>query len=324
MITPLISIIVPIYKVEPYLRKCVESILAQSYTNIEVILVDDGSPDDCPKICDEYRAKDSRVVVIHQDNGGVSAARNAGLDAAKGEYIGFVDGDDWIEPDMYEVLFHVITASGADIAASYDCIDDYAPPKMNEDQYVVFSSGEAMANLLDNRNDFISVWGKLYTKEVIKNIRFIPTVAVGEDVVFETEAIIKSQKVSFIDYQSYHYFVHNDSAAHMLGSKTLTILMSIDSVIGLIKDFDVELYAYAENHILFFDVYLAKRLEDNGTLTKDAYIKIVTHIRKYQSKKSWNLLPFRKKIWAVLLLWGRIPFFCGRKLLKGFRKFKTI
>ena len=98
----LISVIVPVYNVEKFLVKCVDSILAQTYTNLEIIIVDDGSPDNCPAICDELAKKDSRIKVIHKENGGASSARNAGLDIAKGEYIGFVDGDDYIAKDMYE------------------------------------------------------------------------------------------------------------------------------------------------------------------------------------------------------------------------------
>ena len=112
----MISIIIPVYKTEPYLRKCVDSVLAQTYTNLEVILVDDGSPDDCGKICDEYAAKDSRVKVIHKENGGLSSARNCGLDVATGKYIGFVDSDDWIDPDMYETLLGLLLRYDADIA----------------------------------------------------------------------------------------------------------------------------------------------------------------------------------------------------------------
>ena len=101
---PELSIIVPVYKVEQYLPKCIDSILAQTFSDFELILIDDGSPDRCGRICDEYAAKDSRITVIHQENKGASAARNAGLDLARGEYIGFVDSDDWIEPEMYETM----------------------------------------------------------------------------------------------------------------------------------------------------------------------------------------------------------------------------
>ena len=107
MSEPKISVIVPVYKVEPYLRKCLDSIVGQTYQNLEIILVDDGSPDGCGAICDEYAAQDKRVRVIHKANGGVSSARNAGLTAATGEWIGWVDSDDWIEPDMYERMLEL-------------------------------------------------------------------------------------------------------------------------------------------------------------------------------------------------------------------------
>ena len=104
MQTPKISVIVPVYKVEPYLRKCLDSIVGQTYQNLEIILVDDGSPDKCGEICDEYARRDERIQVIHQENGGVSAARNAGLKKVTGEWIGWIDPDDWAEPDMFEYL----------------------------------------------------------------------------------------------------------------------------------------------------------------------------------------------------------------------------
>lgn len=113
---PELSIIVPVYKVEKYLPRCIDSILAQTFGDFELILIDDGSPDGCGRICDEYARKDKRIVAIHQKNMGVSAARNAGLDIARGRYIGFVDSDDWIEPQMYEVMMDAIRENGADMA----------------------------------------------------------------------------------------------------------------------------------------------------------------------------------------------------------------
>lgn len=112
----LISVIVPVYKVEKYLKRCVDSILAQTYPCLEVILVDDGSPDGCPAICDEYAREDRRVRVIHKENGGLSDARNAGIDAAKGKFLGFVDSDDYVHPRFYELLLQALKEEGADIA----------------------------------------------------------------------------------------------------------------------------------------------------------------------------------------------------------------
>ena len=113
---PKISVIVPVYKVENFLDRCVESIVGQTYENLEIILVDDGSPDNCPAMCDGWAEKDSRIRVIHKENGGVSSARNAALDIATGDYIGFVDSDDWIEPEMYSSLIQQISESGKHIA----------------------------------------------------------------------------------------------------------------------------------------------------------------------------------------------------------------
>ena len=112
---PLISVIVPVYNVEKYLGKCVDSILAQTYENLEIILVEDGTKDNSGAICDAYAAKDSRIRVIHKENGGLSSARNAGMDIARGEYFGFVDSDDWIEPKMYETLLNLAEKYHADL-----------------------------------------------------------------------------------------------------------------------------------------------------------------------------------------------------------------
>ena len=116
MDNPKISVIVPVYKVEKYLDRCVESIVNQTYKNLEIILVDDGSPDDCPAICDAWANKDERIKVMHKENGGASSARNAGLDASSGDYVGFIDGDDIIDNDMYEMLLNNLVFTGADIS----------------------------------------------------------------------------------------------------------------------------------------------------------------------------------------------------------------
>ena len=111
----LISVIVPVYKAEKYLNQCIESIVSQTYQNLQIILVDDGSPDNCPAICDDWAKKDRRIVVIHKENGGQSSARNVGLDIARGEYVGFVDADDFIDHDMYEILLHSLVSTNVDI-----------------------------------------------------------------------------------------------------------------------------------------------------------------------------------------------------------------
>ena len=120
----LISVIVPVYKVENFLDRCVESIVGQTYENLEIILVDDGSPDNCPAMCDEWAEKDSRIRVIHKENGGLCSARNAGMDIAAGDYLGFVDSDDCIEPDMYQLLVENAVSTQADISRCGIFVDE--------------------------------------------------------------------------------------------------------------------------------------------------------------------------------------------------------
>ena len=174
---PLISVIVPIFRVEKYLEKCVSSIISQTYSNLEIILVDDGSDDNCPTICDNFQAKDSRIKVIHKTNGGLSQARNYGLRIATGDFIGFVDGDDWIEPCMYEALLSALLDTGADIAAcnyhkeSTDSKDIQRIATSSERH--LYSSEEAMRMIL-SLTGFIRtlVWNKLYRRSLLANVFF--------------------------------------------------------------------------------------------------------------------------------------------------------
>lgn len=179
MCQPLISVIVPVYNVEKYLKKCVDSILAQTYANLEIILVDDGSPDNCPAICDEYSKKDSRIVVIHKENGGLSDARNAGLEIARGEYIGFVDSDDYIAPEMYEVLLFTAQKNDADIALcnyirvneDYEKIESDTIGKRATDRK--YSREEFICELMQPYGDYyIVAWNKLYKSSIFCGLCF--------------------------------------------------------------------------------------------------------------------------------------------------------
>lgn len=207
MATPLISVIVPVYKVEPYLDRCVQSIVDQTYTNLEIILVDDGSPDNCPAMCDAWAAKDSRIRVIHKANGGLSDARNAGMAIAKGEYIGFVDSDDWISEDMYALLMADMVKNGSDISACgvRMVFEDDSPDKsLTPAGSAVLNSEEAMTALI--REDLLKqpVWYKLYKSELAKDILF-PVGKYHEDVFWSYLAIGKANRVSVFDTPCYFY-----------------------------------------------------------------------------------------------------------------------
>ena len=172
-----ISIIVPIYNVAPYLPACLDSIIHQTYLNLEIILVDDGSPVESGKMCDSY-LEDERVKVIHKENGGLSDARNAGIDAAKGKFLGFVDSDDYVHPRFYELLLQALKEEGADIAGcdvKKVCKTEKIEEKEQQPiQRTVYSGREATANLYDAQMYLKSVvaWNKLYKKELFEEIRF--------------------------------------------------------------------------------------------------------------------------------------------------------
>ena len=206
-----ISVIVPVYKVEPYLRKCLDSIVNQTYQNLEIILVDDGSPDSCGAICDEYTAKDQRILVIHQPNGGLSAARNAGLDIATGECIGFVDSDDWVEPKMFEALLWGLETAGADIAVC-GRYEEYKDRRVAIDwpENQAMNCEEALEELLHNERLQNLVWDKLYRRELFEGIRF-PEGKTFEDIAVMYRLFLRSEKVLCVPGAMYHYLQRPDS-----------------------------------------------------------------------------------------------------------------
>lgn len=209
-----ISIIVPVYNVESYLRKCIDSILNQTIENIEIILVNDGTKDRSGDICDEYKKKDDRVVVIHKKNGGLSSARNAGLEIATGELIGFIDSDDWIEPDYFETLYDGIIKYNADISVmhltkvtKHERIEFKTKRK---EEWVEFSRHKAMESFL--ANDFIgySACNKLYRSNLFDGIRY-PEGILMEDKATTYKLIHKTNLVVVNLSQKYHYYLRSDS-----------------------------------------------------------------------------------------------------------------
>jgi len=209
----LISVIVPVYKVEMWLRRCIDSILAQTFSDFELILVDDGSPDNCPQICDEYARRDSRVKVIHQKNGGLSAARNTGLDITRGKYITFVDSDDWIDSDFLEVLFRNIVEHDAQICQCnfrFSFEDGTAEiPSRNTAEISFLNKSAAIHSLFDyDWNGFyIPVWGKLYSSTLFKNVRFKPG-RIHEDNFMSCDIVVRGdyERIVVLQCALYNYF----------------------------------------------------------------------------------------------------------------------
>lgn len=211
MKNPKISIIVPVYKVEKYLHKCIDSILAQTLIDFELILINDGSPDRCGEICEEYEKSDPRVRVIHKKNGGISSARNAGLDIATGDYIGFVDSDDWIEPDMYEILYNECVKNECEIISCSSIIHYHNKTVVNGGHpLIIHNVKEAMEIMLKGALYDEVVWTKLFKRSVLKELRFSVGI-IYEDTDFTYKAIHRSKRTACIGVPKYHYIKRENS-----------------------------------------------------------------------------------------------------------------
>jgi glycosyltransferase involved in cell wall biosynthesis len=236
---PKISVIVPIYKIEMYLHQCIDSILAQSYSNLEIILVDDGSPDNCGKICDDYAEKDNRIKVIHKENGGVSSARNAGLDIATGDYISFVDGDDYVNNNMMEILLDNIISNDTDLViCNYNNVragNKIIPNKPYENML--------FENIKKKKKLFIyycyeaaviyGPWNKLYRRELCG--RFDIEVFYGEDRLFVYDYLSRCKKISVINDALYNYQRININSATI--RYTVDFVNIFSSLIHSLEDF---------------------------------------------------------------------------------------
>lgn len=211
----LISIIVPAYNIAEYLPRCLDSILNQTYKNLEVIVISDGSTDNTNQIITEYSNKDKRIVPVFKENTGVSDTRNKGLDIAKGDYIGFADGDDYIEPEMYETLLNNLLENDADIShCGYQMV---FPSRVdyyyNTGKKIIQDNKKGIRDLIVG--DYIEpgLWNKLFKKEVVKNLRMPVNIKINEDVLFNFYAFCNSNKSVYEDKPFYHYIVRKNSAA---------------------------------------------------------------------------------------------------------------
>lgn len=209
-----ISIIVPVYKVEDYLENCVNSLLNQSYINIEIVLVDDGSPDSCPKLCENYARVDSRVKVIHKENGGLSSARNAGIVAATGKYITFIDSDDYVNIHYIEILVNAMQRYDTDIAVcSYDIV---SPEKVNSEdviselEYKKMSRDEFIETALYGKGFSVSAWGKLYKRSMFSELRYMEGILYEDLQIFPHIAKMIYSAV-YVDAKLYYYTIRPNS-----------------------------------------------------------------------------------------------------------------
>lgn len=244
VIEPLISVIVPIYNVEQYLEKCIESIIHQSYRHLEIILVNDGSPDNSASICEKYQKLDSRIILIHKPNGGLSSARNAGLKIAKGDIIVCVDSDDWIHQDMIQIMYNNLEKYQADMSVCNFEIKEANGKKNNKkftQEIEILNREQAMQYAILPEKYYGFAWNKMYRKSIIKDMLYDETIRKGEDSPFTCQYILKCQKVVYQNTPLYYY--RQDTVSITRSKFNIGKMTVLDAYGGIIKlleenDFD--------------------------------------------------------------------------------------
>ena len=299
-----ISIIIPAYNVENYIEKCINSVLQQTYNNIEIIIVDDGSTDSTGKICDKYKSEYVNIQVIHQKNAGLPAARNTGLNFATGDYIGFIDSDDYIYEDMYEVLVDNITKMNADIAMVQFCyeVNGEKVYKPSTDEVEVFNTSEAIIELIKDKKIHNFAWNKLYNAELWKKHKFKEG-RVYEDFEVMYKVFLDCKKIVYIDSIKYVYVQRENSIMHKPISQysldRLNAVMERYNYIKTTQNKDLQFYnsyALAVNMIV---IYRSISLYDYDDIY-DEFMKyfelFMDIIQKYEFRIRKLLTPNQNKV----------------------------
>ena len=319
--TPLISVIVPVYNVEPYLDRCVQSIVDQTYTNLEIILVDDGSPDNCPAMCDAWAARDTRIKAIHQENGGLSDARNAGLAEASGEYVAFIDSDDWVEPEFLRFLLLTTKENQSEIAGSaYRLVEDVTEPPPSADSFetTVYPRDEALSALIADRVRQV-VWNKLYARTLIADIPFEKG-KFHEDEFWSYKVFSHAERYAQIDYIGYNYL---QRAGSIMGERySLKRLDAVEAKTqrqAFLEDKMPSLAPQGRISLYFTCLYHGQlALRDlKGDEQKQAFERLEDAVKHYplsaEDKKS---LSFTHRLWAEM---SRISFVLTCRVRNLFR-----
>lgn len=321
----LISVVLPIYNVENYIEKCIESILNQTYSNIEIILVDDGSPDSCPEMCDEYAKKDKRVRVVHKENGGLSDARNAGIKVASGEYITFVDSDDYVDRDYIEFLYNTIEKENADIAIGAHRVL-YDSGKIIEKathENSILEPKEVLERILYDDGIDLSAWGKLYKMSLFEDIKF-PKGRLFEDSATTYMLIDKAKKIAINSESKYNYIIRKDSISNAKFSpKKMDLITSTKEMTEYVKNKYPDLEKAANRRLIYAYLSTLSQLAK----CKEKYPKeekeLITYIKKHGNDiLKDRRVPKRDKFGVLSLKFGfRFYKFMWRLYLKITKRF---
>ena len=306
---PLISVIVPIYNVENYLDKCIESIVNQTYKNLEIILVDDGSPDNSPKICDNWALKDNRIKVIHKENGGLSSARNAGIQNASGEYIAFIDSDDYFDLQAISVMQKNLENYNVDVSSiSFKCVNENElPATNNENCEVLFFTSEQLAiNICQRKNT--SVCGKLFKKDIFNDNKFLEGV-LNEDFLFLSKLCLTTPfTICESSFVGYFYVYRESSITHNSLQTKKSLICAVNNCISM-QQLAKEKQSYLSSYFGGLGAYQASRVAiifgKDLLSDKELYNLCLTTIRK--NKKYLKKCKIRLKDRLYCLIFSIFP-----------------
>lgn len=298
-----ISIIVPVYNVDSYLRPCLESVLAQTHQTIEVILVDDGSTDTSGEICDEYKAIDNRIKVVHKRNGGLSSARNEGLKYSTGQYIGFVDSDDVINPDMFLILYEQLKSYHAEIAVCNMCYDKKKLGETNSDKIEVMDTAKALGCLSIAKPFGSHACNKLFDAKLIGNIRF-PENKTYEDLYTIYKWIARAHKIVYIDRNLYFYRSNPQGITKLKFSKSnMNIIYGNLELLVYMRENYTHNVKYVRMSLAKASVALLRKISLDAEC--DEYRKYVTDLQEYLRKNLLFLLigPYKisSKVFGIFV-----------------------
>ena len=249
----LISVILPIYNVEPYLERAVDSIIKQTYRNIEIILVDDGSPDNCGNICDAYAKQDKRIIVIHKENGGLSDARNVGIKKASGKYITLVDSDDYVDDDYVEFLYSLIKNSGADMSICSHTVlyDNGTILTKATHELCVLDKKKVLERILYDDGIDLSAWAKMYDAKLFENVQY-PKRRLFEDAATTYLLVDQCRKIAFGSESKYYYMIRSNSiTTNNFSSKKLELITSTQEMTEYIKNKYPDLGNAADRRLMY-------------------------------------------------------------------------
>lgn len=316
--TLLISVIVPIYRVEQYINRCIESLINQTYSNLDIILVDDGSADNCPKMCDDWVKKDSRIKVIHKENGGLSDARNAGFKIATGDVISFIDSDDWVEPKFFEVMLNVMQNDESDIVScGVKWVDEDGEllRTASVEAHEMLNTHDSMQELLHDGKLKQHVWNKLYRRNVIENISFEKG-KYHEDVFWSYQVIGRAKKISVIPDSFYNYVQRADSImGESYSPKRLDVLDAMQLRCEYIKTHFPDLFDNSIKNYMgscLYHLQLALRSHQDKTVIQNIMQ------RRFYGKQymSYNHTSVKNKLWMRCFMHAPILTARTRNLLK--------